>query len=198
MVRLWHRALRRAGLEPAYSGGFNPHPRIQLAAPLPLGVTGGSELMDVVVASPVAPGVVLSRLNAQLPPGISVLQVLPVPFELPSLQSQVRRAQYRVEVPLEDANPVPEDAVRQFLGLESLPWSHQRDQKVRRYDLRSLVADLWVEEKKSSSVIIGMLLKCDNSGSGRPEQVIKALGLSEPESIHRTGLVLSSAMENEQ
>ena len=184
MVRLWHRALRRAGLEPAYSEGFNPHPRIQLAAPLPLGVTGGSELMDVVLVSQVAPGAVLIRLNGQLPPGASVVQVLPVPFELPSLQSQVRRAQYRVEVPLEEDGPVPEEAIEGFLALESLPWSHQREQKIRCYDLRSLVVDLWVEEKKPSSVIIGMLLKCDNSGSGRPEQVIRALGLPEPESIH--------------
>ena len=34
-------------MELAYSEGFNPHPRLSLAAPLALGVTGEAELMDV-------------------------------------------------------------------------------------------------------------------------------------------------------
>ena len=39
LMRLWERALRRAGINPAYSEGFSPHPRISLAAPLAVGVT---------------------------------------------------------------------------------------------------------------------------------------------------------------
>jgi radical SAM-linked protein len=55
LMRLWQRALRRAGMPLAYSEGFNPHPRISLAAPLPLGVTGEAELMDIVLSRPVSP-----------------------------------------------------------------------------------------------------------------------------------------------
>jgi hypothetical protein len=38
-----------------------------------------------------------------------------------------------------------------------------------------------------------MLLRADNSGSGRPEQVVMALGMSAPSRIHRTKLLLSGA-----
>jgi len=34
LMRLWQRAIKRAGISVAYSEGFSPHPRISLAAPL--------------------------------------------------------------------------------------------------------------------------------------------------------------------
>jgi len=43
-----------------------------------------------------------------------------------------------------------------------------------------------------SIIIIGMDLQCDSGGSGRPEQVVKALGLPPPVSIHRTKLVIDA------
>ncbi|MFA5451503.1 MAG: TIGR03936 family radical SAM-associated protein, partial [Dehalococcoidales bacterium] len=98
LIRLWHRAFRRAGLELAYSEGFNPHPRIHIAAPLPLGVTGESELMDVVFAREYSPHYILTMVNQQLPDDLEVKQVMVAALNAPSLQGQVRRAHYRVEV----------------------------------------------------------------------------------------------------
>ena len=38
---------------------------------------------------------------------------------------------------------------------------------------------------------IGMKLRCDSNGSGRPEQVMLALGFAQtPQSIHRRRLIL--------
>jgi hypothetical protein len=36
-----------------------------------------------------------------------------------------------------------------------------------------------------------MVLRCDNTATGRPEQVVAALGLPEPAAIHRQELVLA-------
>jgi len=47
IMRLWQRSLHRADIPLAYTEGFSPHPRISLAAPLAVGVTSQSELMDV-------------------------------------------------------------------------------------------------------------------------------------------------------
>jgi radical SAM-linked protein len=190
IIRLWHRAFRRAGVELAYSEGFNPHPRMQLAAPLPLGVTAESELMDVVLVKSFSPHNLLAAVNSQLPPGIEVKQVMPVALNAPSLQAQVRRAEYLVEVETTAGIAEVEQAIANLLALDSLPWSHQREEKVRSYDLRPLVYQLWLEKALPLLYIIGMQLKCDSSGSGRPEQVIKALGLPEPVSIQRRGLEL--------
>ena len=44
LIRLWQRAFQRARIPIAYSEGFSPHPRISLAAPLPIRVTSDAEL----------------------------------------------------------------------------------------------------------------------------------------------------------
>jgi radical SAM-linked protein len=193
IVRLWQRAFNRAGIEIAYSTGFSPHPRISLAAPLPLGVTSEAELMDIFVVHGVAPQYFVSALNQQLPTGMNVSKVHPISFELPSLQSQVSFAEYKVELNTEKGPGDIETAIENLLALEHLPWQHQRDTGPHQYDLRILIDNVWVIEWKPLVGILGMKLRCDSNGSGRPEQVAAALGFRErPSSINRTQLILKT------
>jgi radical SAM-linked protein len=191
-MRLWQRALRRAGMPLAYSEGFNPHPRLSLAAPLPLGVTSDAELMDILVSKWVSPHFFTGALSQQLPAGIEIRQVYPMSLTLPSLQSQVRFAEYWVEVETEEKNI--EAKLASLLALKQLPWQHQRDTGPKSYDLRALIDDLWLISSQSPVSTIGMRLRCDSHGSGRPEQVAAALGFSQyPRSIHRTKLILETS-----
>jgi radical SAM-linked protein len=192
LMRLWERALRRAGLPLAYSEGFSPHPQIALAAPLSVGVTSQAELMDVLLSRWVSPQSFMARVGEQLPRGIDLLEAWPVGPKAPSLQSQVRFIEYRVEVMVEQGCEKVESALQTFLAAKELPWHHFRDTGARHYDLRALVDDLWLIDCRNSLCVLGMRLRCDEKGAGRPEQVTKALGLSRhPESIHRTKLIMS-------
>jgi len=53
------------------------------------------------------------------------------------------------------------------------------------------VRDLWVDDAPPDSYALGMVLRCDNTATGRPEQVVAALGLPELAVIHRQELVLA-------
>ena len=193
IMRLWERALGRARISVAYSEGFNPHPRMSLAAPLAIGVTSEAELMDVFVAKHASPHWFTNAVSQQLPPGIEVLGVYQVAPTMPSLQSQVRYAEYRVEMETEKGPKDIESAITNLLSLEHLPWQHQRDTGPKNYDLRVLIDDLWVVEQHDSYCVIGMRLRCDSGGSGRPEQVALALDFPHhPQSIHRTNLTLGT------
>jgi hypothetical protein len=80
-----------------------------------------------------------------------------------------------------------------LLAQETLPWHHERDTGTRSYDLRHLIDDIWLIEARPSGYSLGMRLRCDESGSGRPEQVALALGFADyPETIQRTKLLLGS------
>ncbi len=194
IMRLWQRALHRARIALAYSEGFSPHPRISLAAPLPLGVTSEAELMDIFCAKLVSPHFFTKALSQQLPSGIEILQVYQLSLNMPSLQSQVRYVEYKVEVETEKEPKDIEAALTSLLSLKHLPWQHQRDTGTRHYDLRALVDDLWLIDRQHLSCTIGMRLRCDNSGSGRPEQVTTALSFTHhPHSIHRTRLILRTS-----
>ncbi|MFC2059754.1 TIGR03936 family radical SAM-associated protein [Chloroflexota bacterium] len=191
IMRLWQRAINRAGIPLAYSEGFSPHPRVSLAVPLALGITSEAELMDVLLNKWVSPHWFIATISHQLPPGIEILQVYQTALSLPSLQSQVRYTEYRVEVETAKGRDEIESALNSLLTVKTLPWQHQRDTGTRSYDLRALIDNLWLIEWGQTHCTIGMRLRCDSSGSGRPEQVSVALGFTEyPRLIHRTKLIL--------
>ena len=193
IMRLWQRAFHRAGISLAYSEGFSPHPRISLAAPLPIGITSEAELMDIFTARWVSPHFFTKAVSQQLPAGIEIQQVYQIALNLPSLQSQIRYAEYKVEVETEKERKDVEAALASLLSLEHLPWQHQRDTGTKHYDLRVLIDDLWLIGWYQPYCTIGMKLRCDSNGSGRPEQVVTALGFTQyPHSINRTKLLLNA------
>jgi radical SAM-linked protein len=191
LIRLWQRALNRAGIPLTYSKGFNPHPQISMALALAMGVTSEAELMDITLDKFVSPHSFTAAIGRQLPSGITVSGVYNTPLTMPSLQSQVRLAEYTVGLVTEKTKEVIESAINSLLEKESLPWQHQRDTGPHKYDLRALIEDLWLIDWRDGGCTIGMRLRCDSNGSGRPEQVAAALGFEQyPESIHRTRLIL--------
>lgn len=195
LMRLWERALRRAGMPLAYSEGFTPHPHIALAAPLPLGVTSEAELMDIFLARWVPPQSFIKAMGAQIPAGIELLEVWPIAPGAPSLQSRLRFAEYIVEMETDKELEEVELALHTLLSASTIPWQHQRDTGIRSYDLRPLVDDLWLINWQDSRCTLGMRLRCDTAGAGRAEQVTAALGFAQrPRSIHRTKLLLESQL----
>ena len=137
------------------------------------------------------------KLKAQLPAGLVLLEIADVPLSLPSLQSQLRGIEYRVEIEADRDVEEVQKAIDAFLEAESLPWQHTRNTKVRRYDIRALVEDIWLIEVVDSVCVLGMCLVSDHRGTGRPEQVTLALGFnSRPRLINRTCLILASDRHN--
>jgi radical SAM-linked protein len=192
LMRLWQRALRRAGMPIAYSQGFNPHPRLSIAAPLAIGVTSKGELIDIFLERRASLSFFTTAVAANLPPGIQISEVKEIWPNLPSLQSQVRYAEYRVEIESDRELKEVQLAIHSLLGTEHLPWQHIRDTQVRKYDLRALIHDLWLEDWHGTECTLGMRLRTDSGGAGRPEQVTLALGFpQQPQSIHRTKLILA-------
>lgn len=191
LMRLWERALRRAKVDVAYSEGFTPHAQISLAAPLAVGVTSAGELLDVFLSSRVAPLDFTREISRQLPAGVEVLQVEEAGLRAPSLQSELRAAEYEVSLPASLPEEEARKAIERFLAAESIPWEQLRDGELRQYDIRALVQHLWLDEERNGSPVVGMRVRADSGGSGRPEQVIAALGLPEPLGVHRRKLVLA-------
>jgi radical SAM-linked protein len=196
LMRLWQRALRRAGIPLAYTKGFSPHPRISLAAPLAVGVTSSGELMDIFLERRISPHFFHTEITKQLPRGVDISEVAETGLGLPSLQSQVQFAEYLVCLETDRDRSDVDSSVSSLLAADSLPWQHARDKEIRKYDLRTLIDSIRVEGWNSPECTLGMRLHCDNKGTGRPEQVTAALGFAEaPKSIHRTSLTLARQAE---
>jgi radical SAM-linked protein len=144
LQRMLQLALRRAGLPVAYSQGFNPHPLIKFGPPLPVGVAGDGELLDLAFLdgrSGWEP-----RLNAQLPPDVRILGVEMVGPVLPgSIDECVHRQDYRAALP-----PVAEggpDRVRlaalveAFLAATARTYVRSRPKGDIEIDVRPLLCE---------------------------------------------------------
>lgn len=192
LIRFWERAFRRAELPLAYSEGFNPRPRIVMAAPLPVGFTSDTELMDLYFDTRITAKEVLLRLAPQTPPGIDLLSAEPVDVAAPSLQSLMAACEYRVRVETSGRTREETEAkIQQLMDASSLPWEWTRDGEVKRLDLRSVIDEVWLDVWRGDEAVLGMRLVHDNSAAGRPEHVAQALGFpGYPLGIHRAEVSL--------
>jgi radical SAM-linked protein len=186
LYRAWERMLRRADLPLVFSQGYNPRPRLQLAAPLPLGITSRSEIIDFWLSGgPDDLKTISSRLIQAQPPGIDVLEVEYVEHGSPPLQKKVNAAEYTVA--LLDRTPNLEPKIETLMNSETV----LRQRRGKSYDLRTLIKELTLSpEGDNNSNQIFMRLSAQEGGTGRPEEVLLALDI-QPENtlIERTRLV---------
>ena len=188
LARAWARSLRRAGAPLAYSQGFNPRPRIQLAAALPLGHTGGAELLDAWFERPVVISEFRSLMPGALPDGLTVSDVQEAPLSEPALQNQVTSAEYRVAVEWEDAGSDVEERIAGVLEARELP----TERRGKRYDLRPMIEQLWCARVDAGQVVLGMQLSARQGRTGRAEDVLGVLGMDGAFArCHRARLILS-------
>lgn len=74
LMRVFERAIRRAGLPIAYSQGFNPHMKFSWGPALKVGQTSEGEFAELRFEAWVKPNELIEKLNQQLPKGIEILE----------------------------------------------------------------------------------------------------------------------------
>lgn len=192
LARTLERALNRARIPVAYTQGFNRRPRMQMATALPLGYTSEYELADILLAEKMEPELARQQLMAKMAPGITILQVEEVPTNAPSLQSVTQSSTY-VATPLDPADfSAVQAGVAELMDAQTLKRKRERRGKIKTYDLRPLIIDLSVEQAAEGQVHIHMNLCLEPSKTGRPDEVLEALGFDPLDvRIHRTGMVLA-------
>ena len=159
-----------------------------MAAPLPQNVTSDGELVEVYLAEPVAPDKALEAVGGRLPDGVEVCGVQEIGVQAPSVQSQLRWAEYEVELPQEVECARACRAVEEMLAARTLPAEYRRETRVKQYDLRPLVLGLKVEDRGDGRLVLEMKLRSEPEMTGRADQVLLALGLPEASHIHRRSL----------
>jgi radical SAM-linked protein len=193
--KLLERSIRRARLPLAYSQGYHPQPKLNLAAALPLGFSSRAEVMDIWLKEDVED--VVSALRASVPPGLTILSAAQVDDREPSLQTQVIAAEYQVEITEAGSAAGLTEKVASVMASESIP----RERRGRQYDLRPLIEELSitptplplrarVPEGEGQGVRVFMHLTAREGATGRPEEVLDVLGIPlEDTHIERTKLI---------
>lgn len=183
--KLWERAARRAELPLAYSQGFHPQPKMNMAAALPLGFSSRCEVMDMKLEHDISLDNLATRLNDTLPAGLQVVEVQQVDERAPALQTQVAAAEYEVTLTESVDGSELQRKIDSVIESESIP----RERRGKTYDLRPLVETLSLLHNHK----IFMRLAAREGATGRPEEVLDVLGIAFEETrIERTRLLFQS------
>jgi radical SAM-linked protein len=194
--KMWERAARRADLPLAYTQGFHPSPKIQLAAALPLGFSSRCELVDIWVSNEEDLAALPGRLSKAIPPGLGILSVAQVDEKSPPLQTQVASADYEISLPAEIDPGQLTQSLSAVMDAETLP----RERRGKPYDLRPLIETLTPipspfqgeGRRGEGGPALFMRLSAREGATGRPEEVLAALGIpfpSEGTRIERSRLI---------
>ncbi len=193
LVRLFDRALRRASLPIAFTGGFHPGPRLSPANALPLGATSSGEVVDFELTQAIAPEEFWQRLAAELPPEIPLYGVEEVSLQEPSATKRLDQAEYYLQLAPEDQDVPEQDGPRPWeswiesvMALDELLWEKQtKSGKTQLINLRERLHQLTLVTpaqplppgleypKEGGGVWLRVLGNCRNDGNLlRPEQVV--------------------------
>lgn len=213
LMRLFDRAVRRAGLPISYTGGYHPSPRISPANALSLGATSSGEIVDFELTQMIDIGDFHSLLAAQLPPEIPIYRVESVEVKSPSATQLLEQAEYLLTVALDRQDQSPDPVDRQ---LSATQWQHWLDQvlgtaeilweqttkkgQLVQVNLRDRLLELELLEVSPDTQTSQIRYRgiCRNDGTNlRPHQIIYLLEQVTQEqfqllSIHRQQLILGS------
>jgi radical SAM-linked protein len=183
----FERAFREAGLPLSHTNAVRPRPRLKFAANLPVGVELRGEVLDAYFDELVPIGKIQAAAEL-LPEGLEVVDAREVWQGFPSAASQLRGAEYEIDVRARGGAPLTSDELRgavvRLLGASRLVGKRRRGESERRADagsrdLRPFVEDVEVVEvdEAEGRARLRMVLRLDASGAGRPEDVVGALDL---------------------
>jgi radical SAM-linked protein len=170
-ARAFERALRRAGVPMAYSSGFSPHPRISYANASPTGAASEAEYLEIALAEVCDPEKVRAALDAALPTGLDIVQVVPAPAG--ALADELTESLWRIDLPGVEPQVLP-SAVERFLAAASVTVERMTRTGIREFDARSAVLSLTIDGESLILVVAHQVPLV------RPDDVITALRTLEP------------------
>ncbi len=170
VMRFFQKAIRRAGIDVVYSGGYSPHQIMSFAAPLGVGMCSLGEYMDVEIASHQGSAEMQKRLQDACPEGIDILSVKALPEKAGNAMASVAAASYAVAFKDKSRSFAEyESALESFLNREEILITKETKRSTAQVNIRPGIYECRIEDG-------ALLFTVDASSSGniRPSFVTEA------------------------
>ncbi|HOL84740.1 MAG TPA: TIGR03936 family radical SAM-associated protein [Thermoclostridium caenicola] len=201
VLRLFERAIKRAGLPVAYTQGFNPRQKIVFGLPIAVGLTSSAEYADIEFDEEMTPESFISRINQSLPEGIEVMEAVPV-RNMGRIMSLIASARYEIAFTIPQAmdQDTLSGIVIDFLDQEDITAMKKTKKGMRPVNIRPLIYSLSVRKPDGDGYIMEAFLSAGAENNLRPDLLMQAFaqktGLElTVESIHRRAMFASDFNE---
>ena len=171
IMRCMTRAVRRAHIPLWYTEGFNPHPYLNFLQPLPLGVEGMNEPLDIRIEGDISNNEIMDNLNNVLPVGITVTRVTQ-PF---MKQTDIAFAEYEIYFEKEDniLDNLSKAMESGELVCEKMGKVNGR-KKIKQVNVSENVKKYSLEEREDS-VVMNVVFPCGNTKNVNPMNLMAAV-----------------------
>ena len=174
--RALQRAFRRANVPLAYSQGFNPHPKLSFASAVATGQTSDAEWFEVALEERIDPGEFTARVNAVMPPGLSLSDAFEPPDNFPSLSSLTRAAEYVIKLSLVEELPADRlSAAAEALLNGAIIVQKRTKGGEKAVDIRPQIIGVFVEKIEGKEITLRVLGRLQADGGLRAELFAGAL-----------------------
>jgi radical SAM family uncharacterized protein/radical SAM-linked protein len=180
IMRLFDRAMRRAELPIAFTGGYHASPRISVASALPLGATSSGEIVDFELTQRLDVDTFRQRLVEVLPSDIPIYDVVELDLKAPAATQGLEAAEYVLMIAVPGSSTATQwqdwlDTIKHKSEL----WYEQttKSGKTQLVNLRDRLFEMELLEITNvvpqSAVSLRYLGSCRPDGTLlRPEQVL--------------------------
>lgn len=173
VMRYFQKAIRRAGIDIAYTTGFSPHQIMSFAAPLGVGLESNGEYMDIEVNTLTSSRELTDALNTQMVDGIRVLEARLLPDSAGNAMASVAAARYTVAF-REGYQPcsLTYSVVSDFSGQNEIIVTKKTKKSESTFDMKPYIYACSYNEKNNT---ISLTVDASSAGNIKPVLVVKAL-----------------------
>lgn len=175
IMRYFQKAIRRAGIDIAYSTGFSPHQIMSFASPLSVGHESCGEYFDVELNSITDTEDIKMRLNRTMAEGIQILQVAVLDETEGNAMASVAAADYLIS--FQDSISLPDDwkeKLTAFYKKDKIPVIKKTKKGEREIDLKETIYQLEIREDQ-----VYMLLDAGSGSNMKPGFVLETFCTAE-------------------
>lgn len=175
IMRYFQKAIRRAGIDIAYSTGFSPHQIMSFASPLSVGHESCGEYFDVELNSITDTEDIKMRLNQTMAAGIQILQVAVLNETEGNAMASVAAADYLIS--FRDSVSLPDDwkeKLTAFYEKDKIPVIKKTKKGEREIDLKETIYQLEIREDQ-----VYMLLDAGSGSNMKPGFVLETFCTAE-------------------
>lgn len=186
IMRFFQKALRRADIDVAYSGGFSPHQIMSFASPLGVGLESNGEYFDVEINSPISSQEFIDKVNAVSIPEIQVLDVRLLPEKAGNAMASVAAAGYTIRFREGRELTDWQNRFETFMAQEKILITKATKRGTAEIDLKPAIYDYDVHEEG-----LYLLVNASSEGNIKPTLVMDAFAAFLGQELQNNALMIT-------
>ena len=172
LQRLFKRCIKRAGIEVAYSNGFNPHEKINIVHPLSLGFETDRDYFEIDTQKPYPEDRLVENMNLALPEGIRFTFCREIPHSSRNSSSIAECSLYEAVLPSSQNLNIDGFIIQDRVSILK---KDKKTKKMVEKDVKDWIGRIELLEETQTGSRLSLLLRSAPNETLNPVNLLESL-----------------------